>query len=72
MNRLNHVLLVIGLSLITMGSFGQLLLILQYLGVPILPPEGPDPWYTSLGLIPLGIILVILSVQLYKRSQNRP
>ncbi len=71
LTRSNRVILGTGLALIVMPLFGAIFSLLQDAGnPPVLPPIG-QPWFVGMGAIPIGIILVALSIWLNKRAQNK-
>ncbi len=67
LHMFNRILLVTGLLLLTQSVFGGILLLLQK--NLILPPVVQS-WDRSLGLIPIGIIVIGFSFWLYKRSES--
>jgi hypothetical protein len=67
-SRLIAILLAIGLLLVAWPLFGAILWLLQYSTIPpILPPTPGQPGFRIIGAIPIGILLIALSMWLNKK-----
>jgi hypothetical protein len=65
------ILLATGLLLVAWPLFGAILWLLQYSTTPpILPPIPGQPGFRVMGAIPIGILLIALSLWLNSRSKN--
>jgi hypothetical protein len=62
------ILLAIGLLLVAWPLFGAMLWLLQYSTTPpILPPIAGQPEFRMIAAIPIGILLIALSIWLNKK-----
>jgi hypothetical protein len=67
LSRSNRIMLATGLVLVAFPLFGAILWLLQYsITPPILPPTA-QPGFRMIAAIPIGILLIALSMRLNKK-----